>query len=583
MDSHLCYVCGRTIDPAMPTCPQCHAPLLLQGKFRVTGVLGHGGFSVVYDAIDVRFGRRCAIKSISITYLFGPHDEREAMRQIDKEAHILAQHASRLSFMPHIYDIVREPGYIYLVMEYIEGSTLDQIVAQRGPWSSGEVEHFLTVLLRNLAQLHAVGIIHRDLKPQNIKATPNGRCAYMVLDFGIAKQGSITLIKAASPDFAPPEQRDGYPTDERADLYSVAATAYYVLTGITPFQAMLRAGGRLPPPRQVVPAVPHYIETTLMQMLQADPNDRPANAAAALALLRQIPPPQSQARHAIAPPAYRGGHHGAAQRTPHQPKMMQQARLAWRRVLSLVMVMVLCIVGYWAWREFVATEAIGSATSTTMATTDRGDAGDPNGQTAVAGMITSTATVPQTSAGNPSSARTGIEMPATATAPATTVPNDAEDQRGADAGAPTATPPATPASTDAGGQRGTASVGASSPSGSGQTPSSEDPVAVLRAFDRAMSTGAAEEALALFTDDAVYARSDGSVARGKDQIRDVIQYNLSLDGYTRTSSDYQAVGNTVTGTFRASWNDGQPRSRSFRVEAVIEGGKIKSLTSTAIN
>jgi hypothetical protein len=413
----------------------------------------------VYEAIDVRFRRRCAIKSISITNLSAQRDEREDMRrQIEAEAHILAQHASQLPFMPHIYDILHEPGYIYLVMEYVGGKTLDQIVTEQGRQSSAEVEHFMRVLLRHLAQLHAVGIVHRDLKPQNIKATPHGRCPYMVLDFGIAKQGTLTLVKAGSPDYASPEQRAGYRTDERADLYSLAATAYYLLAGISPFQAMLRTEGGLPPPSRFVASVPQHLEATLMRMLQPNPDDRPRNAAAALALLSRAAP-QPQGRHeAAAMPV-----HGQAMRVPlrgapQQPKSTQRSRRALWAWLPLIIAVLIGAGGYWAWRERADPESARSAASTTIVTTDRIGADDQSDASAVAGTTPAPVATARVGAGDQSGAS------AVAGAAPTTTHSGAGDQPGARAGtgiAPTtasAAVPATAAPSGAGDQPGASAV-----------------------------------------------------------------------------------------------------------------------------
>src|SRR4029079_15727859 len=111
-------------------------------------------------------------------------------------------------------------------------------------------------------------------KPQNIKYTPQGQ--YVLLDFGIAKQGAatITSARALSPDYAPAEQVRGAPTDARSDLYSLGATAYHLLTGRLPanVSARLSNGAQLIPPSDLVPGVPPPLERVLLQMLELDPD-----------------------------------------------------------------------------------------------------------------------------------------------------------------------------------------------------------------------------------------------------------------------------------------------------------------------
>jgi serine/threonine protein kinase len=281
MTAQPCYYCGADNSPTSQHCPQCGSALLLQKRYRLTRVLGKGGFGVVYEAEDIRLNRHCAIKQVASSSI----DEQQ---QIQNEVDILAHNASRCSFIPAIYDTWQDQQRTYIVMEYIDGPMLDQLEL---PWSPAQGDDFLRIMLQNLAQLHRARIIHRDLKPQNIKYTPEGRSPYMLLDFGISKQGTAHSIKALSPDYAPPEQAQGIPTDVRSDLYSLAATTYFLLTGISPLKARLQSNGKLPPPSQYVPSITPATEQALLQMLQPDANQRPADAQAALALLDTASPP----------------------------------------------------------------------------------------------------------------------------------------------------------------------------------------------------------------------------------------------------------------------------------------------------
>lgn len=262
------------------------AEILLQERYRLVRKLGEGGFGKVYQAFDQNLNRYVALKEInavSVTH----------WGLIEHEVAILARYASDFAFIPHLYDRWKDDVQLtaYLVMEYIDGETLEDHLNQTGPWSGEKIERFLCAMLRNLAQLHSAGIIHRDLKPANIKLRSNGH--YILLDFGIAKQGPSTLTivnKSGTPAYAPPEQLNGHPSDARTDLYSLAATAYHLLMGYCPTQAFARLQGTpLAPPHK--PGVAVQLERTLVQMLALEPNERPASAKAVLKLLETTLPP----------------------------------------------------------------------------------------------------------------------------------------------------------------------------------------------------------------------------------------------------------------------------------------------------
>ncbi|HEY1012559.1 MAG TPA: bifunctional serine/threonine-protein kinase/ABC transporter substrate-binding protein [Herpetosiphonaceae bacterium] len=282
MAMHECYFCSTQIKATVNNCPQCGQPQMMQGKYRLVSLLGQGGFGIVYEAVDTRLNRRYAVKMITAS-------NAAHQKQVEAEANILAQHARHFSFMPEVYDTWSEGSRTVLVMEYIEGPTLGEVLASQGSWAPAEVEAFLRTMLGQLDQLHAAGIIHRDLKPDNIKRTPQGR--FVLLDFGIAKQsgGTLTGAKALSLYYSPPEQARGQSTDARSDLYSLAATAYHLLTGSPPSPSEYRASMGIPlvPPGEKAPGVPETLEQALITMLEISPDDRPADAPSALKLLDQ--------------------------------------------------------------------------------------------------------------------------------------------------------------------------------------------------------------------------------------------------------------------------------------------------------
>lgn len=277
-----CYTCAQPVTAQARFCPHCGRRLLLHDRYRLLRLMGQGGFALVYEALDTLLGRTVAVKQV-------PSGSAAEQQQIAHEVDILSRFASRLAFIPDIYDLWSAGSATYLVMEYIAGPTLEDLLARR--WTPAQTTRFLRSVLTHLGKLHGAGIIHRDLKPSNIKRPAPNR--YVLLDFGIARHAATTqaFAHAVSLEYAPLEQLQGRPTDARSDLYSLAATAYRLLTGAAPVPvpARLATGAALPRPGALVANVPPALDCALMHMLALDADDRPPNAKAALQLLRTPP------------------------------------------------------------------------------------------------------------------------------------------------------------------------------------------------------------------------------------------------------------------------------------------------------
>lgn len=284
----VCYHCHTPLaDEQAQACPTCQSlQCLTRGSkvYRIKGVLGQGGFGQVFDAIEgPTLQRPCAIKRIN------EDPPRLSRQMIEKEVAVLSTQGHRLGFIPDVYDYWDDGLSHYIVMQFIEGETLDKV--HTPPWPIDRVISFLKDLLQRLIHLHRVKIIHRDIKPRNIKYNPQR--GYVLLDFGLASQRGSSTAQGYTPGFAPPEQFDDGRSirrtpDERSDLYSLAATAYYLLTnGPPPYNPDPRRS-----PRAAVLSFPGFVppdlEALLRQMLAIDPDERPANAAATLKALDQI-------------------------------------------------------------------------------------------------------------------------------------------------------------------------------------------------------------------------------------------------------------------------------------------------------
>ncbi|MBI3245092.1 MAG: serine/threonine protein kinase [Deltaproteobacteria bacterium] len=250
---------------------------LLADRYRIERFLAGGGMGRVYLAHDQRLAnRRCAIKEIFDRF----NDPEERTRAIDyfhREADTLAQlkHAS----VPSIFDRFGEGNCHYLVMDYIEGTNLEEELATHsGVLSESHVIEIARELCDVLAYLHSFQppIIYRDMKPGNVILTPAGRA--VLIDFGIARifspQGKATLI--GTPGFAPPEQYTGR-VDERSDLYGLAATLHYLLTGRDPEK---QPPFSFPPVHSLKLEASPFLAQAIDKALQYKPEDRPESVTA---------------------------------------------------------------------------------------------------------------------------------------------------------------------------------------------------------------------------------------------------------------------------------------------------------------
>ena len=258
---------------------------ILQTRYRIVRQLGQGGMGAVYEAIDQRLDTTVALKET----LFS--DER-LRRQFEREARLLARlHHPAL---PRVSDHFSEGDGQFLVMQYIPGDDLSEMITRRqGPFPASQVMSWADQLLDALDYLHTQEpqIIHRDIKPQNLKLTSRGQI--ILLDFGLAKgQGgdisrptTAASIFGYTPNYAPLEQIQGLGTDVRSDLYALAATLYHLLTAVKPPDALSRAAalvnGQDDPlllASQANPAVPVQVDNILKKAMSQNRDQRFATA-----------------------------------------------------------------------------------------------------------------------------------------------------------------------------------------------------------------------------------------------------------------------------------------------------------------
>ncbi len=280
----VCYHCGQTNRPTAHFCFNCRAPLLLQNKYRVTGQLGRGGFGSVYYAEQLHLGNvPCAIKEL----IPDPNANAQQLQQAATQFQFEASTLARLSdpTLPRVTDFFNEGNRYYLVMEYVEGETLEERLQRvNAPLPERDVLAWAEVLCDTLTYLHSQNppVIHRDIKPSNIKITPYARVK--LLDFGIAKLlsgtgNTYTAARAVTPPYAPLEQYGkGKGTDARTDVYALGVTLYQLLTNQLPPEAPDRASEPLIPPRHYNPILSIGTELAILKAIAVNPVDRHQNA-----------------------------------------------------------------------------------------------------------------------------------------------------------------------------------------------------------------------------------------------------------------------------------------------------------------
>ena len=242
------------------------------GHYVIDGLINRGGFGAVYRGIDSSEGDRpCAIKE---TYDVTPFARRRALM----EAAILFTVKSK--HLPRVYDAFESNGRFYLVMQLIEGKTLQQLLKLQGrPCSEQEVLTWLLPIVHVLNELHSrnPAVIHRDIKPGNIILTPDQTA--VLVDFGLTKlydpnSDTQTMVRAVSGGYSPIEQYVGK-TSPQSDIYAMAATMYFLLTLRLPPESVNRSyRDELIAPRLLNPMLSPNIERVLHKALSVDTDQR---------------------------------------------------------------------------------------------------------------------------------------------------------------------------------------------------------------------------------------------------------------------------------------------------------------------
>ena len=273
----------------------------VEGRYRVTDMLGRGGMGAVFLAEDLRLGRRVALKVLRPELAEDP----EFVNRFEREARIAAG-LDHPNIVP-LYSVEQVGSFHYFTMKYVEGKPLDEVLAEE-PLPADQARRILTQAAAGLGHAHQRGVIHRDIKPQNLMLDDSGRV--LITDFGISKalqaeiQYTSTGQMVGTPNYLSPEQAQSLPVDGRSDQYSLACVGYRMVVGRLPFtadsvHALLYKHIYVTPARanEARPDVPDDLSDALQRALAKDPAHRFRSmeefAAAVSGEARQVMSPRS--------------------------------------------------------------------------------------------------------------------------------------------------------------------------------------------------------------------------------------------------------------------------------------------------
>ena len=253
------------------------------GTFRIEQKIGEGGMGAVFRGHDLMLEREVAIKALRPELA----RQRELVARFRSEAVTLAK--LNHSHIATLYNFLRHGEDYFMVMEFVPGKTLDEVIRQSGAMDIERAVRLFCQALEGIAHAHALGVIHRDIKPANLMLAANDEVK--VMDFGIARVlGTARQTKTGrligTLEYMSPEQMRGAETDARSDIYSLGILLYEMLTGRVPFQAdsdyeLMRAQVEATPlpPREFKADIPVAVEAAILQALAKDPAARFQSAA----------------------------------------------------------------------------------------------------------------------------------------------------------------------------------------------------------------------------------------------------------------------------------------------------------------
>ena len=250
----------------------------INDRYQIIKTLGEGGMANVYLAHDTYLDRNVAVKVLRGDLA----NDEKFVRRFQREA-LSATSLSHPNIV-EIYDVGEDDGQYYIVMEYVDGKTLKQVLKQRGHLSVTEVIDIMLQVTDGMAHAHDAYIIHRDIKPQNIMILSNGMIK--ITDFGVAIALNSTQLTQTNSvmgtvHYIPPEQANGKGSTIRSDIYSMGIMMYELLTGLLPYKgdnaveiALKHLREPLPSVRKFDPTIPQSIENVIIKATAKNPKNR---------------------------------------------------------------------------------------------------------------------------------------------------------------------------------------------------------------------------------------------------------------------------------------------------------------------
>jgi serine/threonine-protein kinase len=258
--------------------------LVLDGRYRVLGLLGRGGMGEVYRADDLRLGQQVALKFLPASLSVDPgrlaqfHNEVRTARQVS--------HPN----VCRVYDIGEIDGQLFITMEYVDGEDLSVLLRRIGRLPEDKGIDIARQICAGLAAAHERGVLHRDLKPANVMLDGSGRAR--IMDFSLASVGDVADVRAGTPAYMAPEQLAGQEVTVRSDIYALGLVLYEIFTGRRAFEAKNLAelieqhrAGTLTAPTEIVKSLDPAIEAAILRCLDPIAVRRPSSAIAVSAAL----------------------------------------------------------------------------------------------------------------------------------------------------------------------------------------------------------------------------------------------------------------------------------------------------------
>ena len=248
------------------------------GNYRILEKLGEGGMGAVYKGVDTQLDRPVAIKMLKADLADNPGLVERFRTEAKTQANL--NHVN----LATLYAFLVDQGIAFMVMEFVEGETFEQIIRGRGPLPPEQALPWFKQALLGIGAAHRMGIVHRDIKPSNLMLNSKG--IVKVMDFGIAKlvgtRGMTrTGMQLGTPAYMAPEQIQNRAIDVRTDIYALGITLYQMLSGHVPFDSSsdfdtMNDHVTVPPPllKRMYPYAPVQYENAVMKALEKDPDKR---------------------------------------------------------------------------------------------------------------------------------------------------------------------------------------------------------------------------------------------------------------------------------------------------------------------